>query len=275
MVNIRVITPGDVGYDVGKLADLLSKEIPSRQLLIIFCNCSIEYQGRSRSVLPEGDRIVIVKTNHSVIIHRPEGYSPVNWQPDSSKISFRVEERDGAKKLLMISIRESPREYLWIWMNKVYSIVVAEGMEDRAHFSMYVSENEVKDILERHPEIIEEGLEILSREYRTRVGIIDFIARDRLGRLVAIEVKDEKASMDAAKQLHRYVKQLEKEAGNVRGILVAPSLTTKASEYLERYGLEKVLYDPQKFMEIYLNEVRKERYHGFARKERKLTEFFQ
>lgn len=265
---------GPRGFE--EAATILTRHVSARHLLVIFCRCSIEYRGRSRSVLPEGDRLVMVKTNHSVIVHRPEGYSPVNWQPGSSKITFSVSNEENGKLLVMTSLRENPREYLWIRMTKIYSVVSAAGLTDDAKFSMYVSEKEIKDYIEKHPDIIRKGVRIVAREYRTKAGIVDILASDDGNNIIVIEVKDERASLDAAKQLYRYVKHLEKEHGKVKGILFAPSVTRAASEFLERHGLEKILYDPQDLMKKYIDYIEREQYKKKDyQRTAKLTDFIK
>jgi len=66
------------------------------------------------------------------------------------------------------------------------------------------------------------------------------------GNLVVLELKRRKADLHAVSQLKRYVEALSKEHGNVRGILVAPSLTSGAKKLLEKEGLEFRKVQPPK-----------------------------
>ena len=253
----------------GTVNELVSKElneaVRGKNLVVILCRCSIDYKGRSRSVLPEGDRIIIIKTNGSVIVHRPYGYSPVNWQPDTSYIRFEY----NGTYISMTAVREKPREVLNANITRIYAIMVGRELEDNAKFSMYVSEKEVKDVIERHPEIIEKDLKITAREKRVETGIIDLVGIDKNGVTVLIEVKDEKAGIEAGAQLLKYVKAMEKTGGRVRGILVAPDFSKSLIEFLERNGLEKIRYDPDRIIEI----IEKE-FTG-KRKTRTLEEYFR
>ncbi len=234
------------------IAEKLNNALREHSLIVIVCRCAINYAGRSRSILPDGDRVIMVKTNGSVLVHRPFGYSPVNWQPETSFVKFEAE----GGLLRMIAVRDSPREVLEANIQSIYAVMIVSGMHDEAKFTMYVSEKEVKDIIEEFPEIIEPGLKILEREKRVEDGIIDFLARDSKGRIVVIEVKDERAGIDAGKQLLRYVKALSKTGGEVRGILVAPGFSKGLIEFLERNGLEKVRYDQQRMLKL-LDKVSK------------------
>ncbi len=231
--------------DSSEAVSLLNSAISKKNLVMITCRCQIDYHGRSRSILPEGDRLLIIKTNGAVLVHRPKGYSPVNWQPKTSSIIF--EDNDDA--LVMKAVRDSPREVLIAKISRVYSIMVAEGLIDDARFIMYASEKEIKDVIEKNPEIIEKGLEIIGREEKIEEGIVDFLARDRQGTLVVIEVKDERAGIESGKQLLRYIHHYRKVKDKVRGILVAPSFSKQVIEFLERNNLEKKRLNIDKIIE--------------------------
>lgn len=233
------------------ISSLLEKSVKNRDVVIIFGRCQIDYLGRSRSILPEGDRIIIIKNNWSVLVHRPYGYNPVNWQPESNNITFTKNDN----KVVMSSVRESPREILIVHFSRIYSVIVATGLKDDAKFTMYLTEDEVKNILEENPEIIEKGLKILEREHKIETGFVDFIAQDKNGSLVLIEVKDERAGIESAKQLLRYVVTYRNKGVKTRGILVAPSFSKGAIEFLTRNQLEKSQYDPKKLLEVYIKRI--------------------
>ena len=48
-------------------------------VLIVVGWCSVEYVGRARSTLGWGERIVVVKSDGSVLVHQRVGREPVNW----------------------------------------------------------------------------------------------------------------------------------------------------------------------------------------------------
>ncbi|ACL10433.1 indolepyruvate ferredoxin oxidoreductase, alpha subunit [Desulfurococcus amylolyticus 1221n] len=72
--------------DLNTLPGVIKKAIVEGRVVIIIGECSIEYEGRSASRLGNGERILIIKQDGSVLVHRPQGYSPVNWQPETSVI---------------------------------------------------------------------------------------------------------------------------------------------------------------------------------------------
>ena len=76
---------------------------------------------------------------------------------------------------------------------------------------------------------IEEGLTLVSREYKTDAGFIDILCKDINGDYVIIETKAGKAKDAALGQILGYVGAL-KESGlteNIRGILVASDFDSR------------------------------------------------
>ncbi len=219
-----------------RLAAKLNELVKSRALIMLLGRCSVFYEGRSASKLGEGDRLVIVKPDGAVLVHRPTGYSPVNWQPDSKVIVFEVEQG----RLTLRSIRERPREILEVRFTTPPIVVYAESMEDKAEFVMYMDEHEIRDFLAQHPEVIEPGLRVITVEKPVEPGFIDLYAIDSKGRIVVVEIKRVTAGKDAVTQLARYVEALRKRnrSAPIRGILIAPSITRQALELLNSLGLE-------------------------------------
>jgi RecB family endonuclease NucS len=77
---------------------------------------------------------------------------------------------------------------------------------------------------------------------------MDIFGVDSEGTAVVVELKRRRVGPAAAGQLKRYVAALSRELGDdeaVRGILVAPSVTDRARELLDREGLEFVGIDPE------------------------------
>ncbi len=75
-------------------AEILEKAFRARSLVIIVGNCRVDYEGRASSTLEWGERIVMIKEDGSVLVHRPTGYEPVNWQPPKCMMSVKLD--DGA-----------------------------------------------------------------------------------------------------------------------------------------------------------------------------------
>jgi RecB family endonuclease NucS len=227
----------------------LEEAFKRRDFIVFLARCSVYYEGRGASKLGEGDRLIVIKPDGALLVHRPTGYSPVNWQPKSDVLS--VEGRDDV--VVVRSLRRKPRELLEINVSRVYLLALIHGLKDEAEFIEYLDEKEISDYIAEHPEIIEDGLKILRREKPIEVGYADLVGVDKDGRYVIIEVKRVHAGLDAVRQLNNYVNALKKRnpQARVRGILVAPSISKEALSLLNSLGLEFKQINVQKlFKEI-------------------------
>jgi len=233
-----------------ELPAVLRRALQERNMIIVIGECTVEYEGRGSSKLEPGERVLIIKQDGSVLLHRPRDYSPVNWQPDTSLIEVWVS--NGG--LSVLAVRDKPREILSIWFSRVDLVVLAR-LEDHGEFSMYLDESEVKRVLMMHPELIEPGLRILEDEKRLGSGQADLYGVDKDGNPVIIELKRVTATRDAVLQLYSYVKFFEASHGRQpRGILVAPAFSPSAIEALSRLRLEYRLIDLRELMRIALEK---------------------
>lgn len=76
-------------------------------------------------------------------------------------------------------------------------------------------ENEIKDYMETHLEDVEKGLRLIKREYPTSEGPMDFLAKDKGGVDVVIEVKME-ADDSAVAQVRKYMRSFKKRHAEIR-----------------------------------------------------------
>ncbi|WP_461863199.1 endonuclease NucS [Thermococcus sp.] len=224
-----------------EVVEIISRGLASEAILTLFARCRVHYDGRAKSELGPGDRVIIIKPDGSFLIHQKNKREPVNWQPPGSMVSFSLE--DGVVRLR--SVRRKPKEILEVELIETYlaSYFLAEDYEELA---LTGSEAEMAELIFENPRLIEDGFKPLFREKPIRHGIVDILGRDRDGNLVVLELKRRRADLHAVSQLKRYVDTLSEEHGNVRGILVAPSLTSGARKLLEAEGLEFKKVKPPK-----------------------------
>ncbi|MEM0329490.1 MAG: endonuclease NucS [Nitrososphaerota archaeon] len=228
-------------------AEKLREGIRSRSLIVLTGLMEVFYEGRASSSLGEGERLLLIKQDGSVLVHRPTGYEPVNWQPPGSLISVIV--RDGV--LVIEARRLSPEEILRVVVKKVYSIE-SHKLEDSADFAMHATEEEMKRAILLEPSLIEEGFKPIEDERRAgRAGFVDIFGVDSSGNLVVVEIKRRNATSEDVRQLVSYVKEIEKELGRrPRMILAAPGVQRSASRELAAYGVEFKCLSPKRCHEI-------------------------
>ena len=250
-MNVRVYQ----GLSLEEYVDVLRRAVREHKLVLVLASCSVDYEGRGASTLGEGERIIIIKRDWAFLIHRPDGYSPVNWQPQSSIIDFELK----GGLLVIKAVRKRPREIVTVRASDISLVVVAD-MIDKAEFIEYVSEHEIRDLIARNPAILGEKLKITSIEKPVEPGFVDLYGIDGDNRIVVIELKRVTATKDAVNQLYRYVTAVKKSLGrkDIRGILVAPSITKSALEYLGRLGLEYKQLNLKQLRRI-LEEEKKEK----------------
>lgn len=221
---------------VGEAAERIAEAIAQRKLVVLLASCTVSYEGRAVSRLGEGERLILIKPDGCTLVHRPYGSLPVNYQPEGSLVSVRREE--GA--IVIVSARVKPSEKLVIRVTRVLHLVTAE-LVDNAEFEMGGSEHEIRDAIAEAAELLlGEKLRPVEAEAKlSGTGFADLLMVDEKGNFVVVEVKRDRADVEAVYQLKRYVEHLRGAVGpRVRGILAAPSISRKAYAALGREGLE-------------------------------------
>ncbi|MDI9619561.1 MAG: endonuclease NucS [Candidatus Nezhaarchaeota archaeon] len=225
-------------------ARLVIKEgVANGETIILVGDVEVEYDGRASSKLAAGERIVIIKQDRSILVHRPENCEPINWQPPGC--SCRV--TASSDKLKITAWRKKPYEILTLLFQKIHVLVTLKLM-DEGSFSMYASEDDMKRVIALNPSLIEEGLKIYSSERNfDPAGYADFVGEDSKGNFVVVEVKRVPAGPEEVLQLAKYVGEAKQRVNRVvRGILVAPSLRKRGQALLEQLRLEFKALSPEK-----------------------------
>jgi RecB family endonuclease NucS len=202
---------------------------------LVIARCSVEYAGRLSAYLPSAVRLLMVKADGCVAIHADGGaYKPLNWMNAPN----HLDEREG--EWVVTNVKG---ETLTIRLEEVISDVSHELGEDPGLFKDGVEKN-LQAILADRPWAIEEGLEMLEREYFTDLGPVDLLCRDESGQVVAVEIK-RKGEIAGVEQLTRYLDFLNRDAtlAPVRGILAATSVTPQARTLATDRGIGWVEVD--------------------------------
>lgn len=211
-------------------------------LVTVFGRCRVDYDGRATSTLALGDRLVMLKPDGTVLVHTDEGQQPVNWQPPGCTHEVSVDD----DALVVTSRRESPEESLEVTFD-VVEHVTGYDITDEQDLTLQGTEEDLRDRILDDPSLVEGGFQPRATERDTEAGAVDIYGEDVDGNAVVVELKRRRVGPDAVSQLNRYVETLERDlhAGTtVRGILVAPSVTDRADELLDRRGLEFVSLSP-------------------------------
>jgi RecB family endonuclease NucS len=244
-----------VDPNLSEAENFVREAISHHKTLIVVGNCWVHYIGRARSRLEPGERILIVKADSSVLIHRSIGYEPVNWMPGGG-IVFHTHVKDEAMEIR--AVRQKPHESVTVLFNKI-RLASSLTLVDPGEFSLYASEEDMQKAILLKPELLEEGFRPISYEKKIKPGFIDVYGVDKDGKLVVVEIKRKRAGKDAVLQLARYIESIKNKANReVRGVLVAPNIGEDVQRLLATLSLEFKYLDPKKCAETLRKvEIRK------------------
>ena len=216
-----------------ELHELVKKWFKHATILIIG-ECEIDYTGRASSKASSSWRLIIIKEDGTVLIHESVGREPINWQPNSYVVTELREDT-----LIIRAFRSKPREELVIKLRGECEVLIAKLGTGK--FIMSGTEKDIVEYLASNPRVIDENAELVSREVSTPHGRIDLILRGENNMLILVEVKRGVADIESVFQLRRYVEYYASlGVSNVRGFIVAQSLTPAARKLLNDFGLEYV-----------------------------------
>jgi endonuclease len=239
--NVTAINP-----TLPEAATIIERALAQRRTLIVAGNCHVHYLGRAKSTLELGERLLIIKEDGALLVHRPVGYEPVNWQPAGSV--FHVQVKDA--ELEIHGIRQKPRESVKVSFRTVL-MISALSLSDAGDFLLHATEDDMHRAILLKPDLLEEGFKPISWEKKVEPGFVDIYGEDKNGKLVIVEVKRKAATKEAALQLAKYIEPIKAKVNReVRAVLVAPSLAKDVQRMLSTLGLEYKALDPKKCAEV-------------------------
>jgi len=235
-----------VNPDVAEAEKTVKAAVSQRKTLLVVGNCWVHYFGRAKSKLEPGERILIIKEDGSLLVHRSVGYEPVNWQPPGC--IFHVQTKENLLEIR--AVRRKPAESVKVFFDRIH-MVSSLSLVDSGKFSLYASEEDMQKAILAEPSLLEEGFKPISYEKKVEPGFVDVYGVDKDGKLVVVEIKRKTAGKEAAIQLSKYIDPIKSKANReVRGILVAPHIAKDVQRLLATLGLEFKALDPRKCAEI-------------------------
>jgi hypothetical protein len=240
----------------------IKEAVLQHKMLLVVGNCWVHYLGRAKSKLEPGERILIIKGDGSVLVHRPVGYEPVNWQPPGC--IFHTQPKGNVLEIR--AVRQKPSESVKVFFDKIY-MVSASSLADSGEFLLYASEEDMHKAILLKPSLLEEGFKPISYEKKVEPGFVDVYGVDKNGKLVVVEVKRKTAGKEAALQLSRYIDAIKSKADReIRGILAAPNIAKDVQRVLATLGLEYKTLDPRKCADV-LRKAETRKLETFFKKE--------
>lgn len=207
-------------------------------VVVICATCVVKYIGTAESKLLPEKRTIILKPDESLLVHSSSGVKPVNWQTSKASINIDINNDN------MIIKSSYNKEELHIKCFTIHKSIHYTPPEDDIK-KMVGTENDMHAAIIKTPEIIENGLHSLQHEKEINSGSIDIYAKDVDDIPVIIEVKRRKAQLKHVDQLQRYIKEMNEKYDIVRGILVAPNISSSALKQLNKRNLEFCTLNPR------------------------------
>jgi hypothetical protein len=214
---------------------------------LVIAKCSVDYAGRLSAHLPLATRLLMIKSDGSVLVHSDGGsYKPLNWMSPPCSITISEPDSDEA---------DAGITALWTvtHLKTLDRLVVSifEVFNDSAH-ELGIDPGLIKDgaeshlqtLLAEHIHLLGEGFTFVRREYMTAIGPVDILAQDAAGRSVAVELK-RNGDIDGVEQLTRYLELMNRDPhlAPVSGVFAAQTIKPQARKLAEDRGIRCLLLD--------------------------------
>ena len=211
---------------------------------LIVARCEVRYSGRLDALLPEALRLLMIKSDGSVMVHADTGgyQAPKLDDPADGR---RV--RGGRRRVLThMVVRKragATEDRLDIAIAEVVSDVTHD-MGEAAALEKDGVEADLQELLAEQPHWCGEGFRLVRREWPTDIGPVDLMCRDEQDGWVAVEIK-RVARIDAVEQLTRYLERLREDPAmaDCQGVLAAQQIKPQARVLAESRGMRCVEVD--------------------------------
>jgi RecB family endonuclease NucS len=203
---------------------------------LIVARCEVRYSGRLTAVLPEALRLLMVKSDGSVMVHADTGgFKPSNWMTAPTVIE------ESPESIVVRKLKGDDR--LEIRIAQVLSDV-EHDMGEAAALEKDGVEAHLQEALAAAPGWCGEGFRLVRREWPTDIGPVDLMCRDSDDGWIAVEIK-RIGTIDAVEQLSRYLERIRLDPGmaDCRGVLAAQAVKPQARVLAESRGIAWVEVD--------------------------------
>jgi len=213
---------------------------------LLVARCTVHYSGRLNAVLGESLRLIIFKSDGSVLVHADAGgYKPLNWMTPPTVVEESAE-RGATRQIVVRKRAGSSEDRLEILISEVLSDSEHDmgSPDEDAGLAKDGVEAHLQELLAERPEWCGEGFRLARREWPTDIGPVDLMCRDADDGWVAVEIK-RVAGIDAVEQLTRYLDRIHRDPAfaGCRGVLAAQTIKPQAKVVAQARGIDCVEVD--------------------------------
>ncbi len=214
---------------------------------LVIAECSVDYAGRLSAHLPLATRLLMVKSDGSLLVHSDGGsYKPLNWMspPCTLTVLEPDEQQRGAGVTEVWKVSQAKTADMLV-------VSIHGILHDSAH-DLGIDPGLQKDGVEAHLQkllaeqigLLGDGHTLIRREYMTAIGPVDILARDSTGATVAVELK-RRGDIDGVEQLTRYLELLNRDPhlAPVAGVFAAQEIKPQARTLAEDRGIRCLVLD--------------------------------
>jgi hypothetical protein len=208
---------------------------------LVVARCQVDYAGRLAAHLPLATRLLMVKSDGSVLIHSDGGsYKPLNWMSPPCKLKEGTTD-EGTVEWTVTAQKT----------DDTLRILIEEIIHDSAHdlgidpgLRKDGVEKHLQELLAAHAGALGDGMNLVRREFMTAIGPVDLLCKDSGGGSVAVEIK-RRGDIDGVEQLTRYLELMNRDPhlAPVRGIFAAQEIKPQARTLAVDRGIECVVVD--------------------------------
>jgi endonuclease len=200
---------------------------------LVVARCEVLYTGRLTTALPEAVRLLMFKSDGSVLVHDDSGaYKSLNWMSGPAIV------KESEDSIIVRKPSGKTEDCLEIRLVEIIS-EVEHDMGQSVALQKDGAERHLQEELAARPEVLEDGLRLVRREWPTDIGPVDLMCCDEHGAWVAVEVK-RVATIEAVEQLCRYLERID---GECRGVLAAQNVKPQARTLAESRDIRCVEVD--------------------------------
>ncbi|WP_345762909.1 endonuclease NucS [Diaminobutyricibacter sp. McL0608] len=214
---------------------------------LVIAQCSVDYAGRLSAHLPLATRLLMLKSDGSLLVHSDGGsYKPLNWMSPPCTLTViepdEIQSEAGVTEVWRVSQAKTA---------DMLVVSIHEVLHDSAH-ELGIDPGLQKDGVEAHLQkllaeqigLLGDGHTLVRREYMTAIGPVDILARDANGASVAIELK-RRGDIDGVEQLTRYLELMNRDPhlAPVTGVFAAQEIKPQARTLAEDRGIRCLVLD--------------------------------
>src|SRR3989338_8496658 len=96
----------------------MTNALTRAETIIVGADCEVAYSGRAETLLPRGERIIMIKGDGTLLIHQPQGNAPINYMKEKSSHQFLLDK----DQLYLKSQNQVLQEYIDVLINKIHFV---------------------------------------------------------------------------------------------------------------------------------------------------------